>query len=134
METKICSKCGRELSLDNFGTRNKAKGTLRAECKECHSKYMKSKYQERKEIIQELKAQKTCAKCGDNRGYVLDFHHINPEDKVETVARLTSQTHDLSLVYNEVEKCIVLCANCHREFHYMQNKDKDLTLIDYLKK
>lgn len=41
METKICSKCGRELPIDQFNWRNKAKGTRRADCKECHSGYMK---------------------------------------------------------------------------------------------
>ena len=48
METKICTKCGRELPLDQFNWRDKAKGTRRADCKQCHSGYMKAKYQEKK--------------------------------------------------------------------------------------
>ena len=74
----------------------------------------------------------TCAKCGDNRGYVLDFHHINPEEKEETIARLTSNTSSLSKVYDEIKKCIVLCANCHREFHYLEKQKENFTLKDYL--
>ena len=45
METKKCSKCGKELPLSAFPWRNKSKGTYRADCKECHSNYMKQKYQ-----------------------------------------------------------------------------------------
>ena len=56
METKICTKCGRELSLDAFPWRNKTAGTRRADCKECHSAYMKNQYTLKKGIIEEQKA------------------------------------------------------------------------------
>lgn len=132
METKICSKCGRELPIDQFNWRNKAKGTRRADCKECHSGYMKMKYQEKKDIIQKLKAEVKCAKCGDCRGYVLDYHHINPEEKENNISRMTSNNYQLDKVYEEIKKCVVLCANCHREFHYLQTKNPSYTLKEYL--
>lgn len=133
METKICTKCGRELPIDQFNFRNKAKGTRRSECKECHTAYMKQKYQEKKNEIQELKSQYSCAKCGDKRGYVLDFHHLNPEEKENTIARMLSNRYELDKVYDEINKCIVLCANCHREFHYFQTLNSNLTIEEYLK-
>lgn len=133
METKICTKCGRELPLEKFGWRNKIKGQYRADCKECHSGYMKKKYQEKKELVQELKSQCSCAKCGDTRGYVLEYHHINPEEKEGTIARMTSSNYQLDKVYDEIKKCIVLCANCHREFHHLNNKNNDFLIEDYLK-
>lgn len=133
METKICTKCGRELPLENFGWRNKAKGQRRADCKECHSGYMKKKYQEKKEIIQELKSQCSCAKCGDSRGYVLEYHHKDPSVKENTIARMTSNNFNLDKVYQEIQKCVVLCANCHREFHYFNNKDKNFSIEEFLK-
>ena len=134
MQTKICTKCGKELPITQFNWRDKAKGTRRSECKYCHSAYMKQKYQQKKQIVQDLKSQYTCAKCGDSRGYVLDFHHIDPDKKEQTVARMTSNNYQLNKVYNEIQKCIVLCANCHREFHYLNNLNKDFTIEDYLKK
>ena len=39
--TKICTKCGKEKSLEDFHWRNKAQGTHRSECKECHNNHMK---------------------------------------------------------------------------------------------
>ena len=45
METKICTKCGRELPIDQFNWRDKSKGTRRADCKECHSNYMNLLFQ-----------------------------------------------------------------------------------------
>ena len=131
-KTKICSKCKRELPLSAFPWRDKTKGTYRAECKECHSNYMKQKYQQKKEEVQELKSQMACAKCGETRGYVLDFHHIDPKNKENTIARLTSNTSNINKVYDEIKKCIVLCANCHREFHYLQKRNENFTLNQYL--
>lgn len=116
------------MPITDFNWRNKEKGTRRSECKYCHSAYMKQKYQEKKEIVQEIKSNFSCAKCGDTRGYVLDFHHIEPNEKEATVARLTSNSSNLTKVYDEIKKCIVLCSNCHREFHYLQNKNNNFTI------
>ena len=131
METKICTKCGRELPLDAFPWRDKKKGTRRADCKECHSEYMKQQYAQKKSIIEEQKAQQKCAKCGESRGYVLDYHHLNPEEKETTIARMTSNKYKLEDIQKEVEKCIVLCANCHREFHHFE-KQNGITILEYL--
>lgn len=131
METKICTKCGKELPLDAFPWRDRKKGTRRADCKECHSKYMKQQYAQKKSIIEEQKAQQKCAKCGESRGYVLDYHHLNPEEKETTIARMTSNRYNLEDIQKEIEKCIVLCANCHREFHHFE-KQNGITILEYL--
>lgn len=130
METKICSKCGVEKPLEDFAYRDKTKGTRRAECKECISNRQKVKYHQQKQALNELKKQKTCVKCGESRFYLLDFHHIEPTTKVNTVARLSAHSSPKA-VYDEIEKCICLCANCHREFHWFQ-KENNITLEDYL--
>ena len=133
METKICTKCGKELPIEEFNWRDKAKGTRRSECKYCHTNYMKNKYQEKKQAIQELKSECSCAKCGDKRGYLLDYHHLNPKEKETTVARMTSNYYSLEKIQQEINKCIVLCANCHREFHYLE-KENGITIDEYLNK
>ena len=78
---------------------------------------MRKKYQENKDIISDMKANQGCVKCGDTRSYVLDYHHIDPTTKEGTIARMVSN-HYTSLnneTLEEIKKCVVLCANCHRE-------------------
>lgn len=132
METKICKKCGEEKNIEDFSFRDKTKGTRRCECKKCHSETVRLAYHKKKNEIRELKSQCTCAKCGDSRGYVLDYHHVNPEEKENNISRMTSHGASKEDIMNEISKCIVLCANCHREFHYFQEQDNNYTLTDYL--
>ena len=130
MNTKICTKCGKELPLTDFHWRNKAKGIKRSECKYCHNDYMNQKNAQNREIVHNLKQNSCCAKCGEKRWYVLDYHHINPEDKIKTIAKLmVHSSTDTTL--KEIDKCILLCRNCHAEFHYL-NQLNQLTLEEYL--
>lgn len=133
METKICTKCHKELPITDFNWRSKEKGTRRSECKYCHSNYMKQQYHKKKDMVDEIKIEHRCAKCGESRVYCLDFHHKNPEEKDGTIARLTSNTSNIASVLKEIEKCEVLCSNCHREFHYLEERD-GITLEQYLAK
>ena len=153
MNTKICTKCGQELPLEDFPFRDKTKGIRRANCKKCHNDYEKKyfiskerrkqssslqrlpsleKYQERKQMVTELKAQVKCAKCGEDRGYCLDYHHIDPATKKFTIAHYLANSTSMSLLEEEIKKCIVLCANCHREFHFLEGQDETLTLDRYI--
>ena len=45
---------------------------------------------------------------------------------------MTSNLYTLDKVYDEIKKCVVLCSNCHREFHYFNEKDNSFSLKDYL--
>lgn len=132
MQTKICTKCGRQLPIDQFYWRDKKTGRRRSECKDCHNGYVKQKYKERQQSVEELKSNLCCAKCGDKRGYLLDFHHLDPSQKDRTVSRMISNNASDQNIQNEINKCIVLCANCHREFHYFE-KYKGISLQEYLK-
>ena len=51
-----------------------------------------------------------CAACHHNRNTAaLEFHHIDPKTKGRRKSRMTIE---------EAEKCILLCANCPREYHF----------------
>lgn len=130
METKICTKCHQELPLNEFYSNGK--GGFRSECKNCHSKYVTKAYISRKEKVSEIKAEIGCQKCGEKRTYCLDFHHKDPSIKEATIARITSDNNHFDKIQEEIDKCIVLCANCHREFHHLQ-KLNDLTIEEYIK-
>ena len=133
METKICTKCGIEKPIEEYHWRDKSAGTRRSECKECHNKQVKSRYKENKQVIDNLKDGKSCIRCGYNECVeALDYHHIDPSTKINTVAKLATH-YNLKDRLAETEKCSLLCANCHRYFHYLKRQNHELTLIDFIK-
>ena len=68
----------------------------------------------RHEKISEIKMSRGCADCGYNaHAIALDFDHIN-DDKIDGVSRMVSKRRPWRDVLAEVEKCEVVCANCHR--------------------
>lgn len=70
-----------------------------------------------KEWFNEYKSTLKCSKCGFSHPAALDFHHTNPLEKEGDVARLKTMTNKKRIM-EEISKCIVLCANCHRIHHY----------------
>lgn len=58
-----------------------------------------------------------CNICGYNKtNSALEFHHINPKEKDYAIAS-KGTCHDLEKDLQEISKCILVCANCHREIH-----------------
>jgi hypothetical protein len=70
------------------------------------------------EWFEELKKEKCCYKCGFDHPAALDFHHRNPDDKLYEVALMPQWGISKKKILAEIEKCDVLCANCHRILHY----------------
>ena len=80
-------------------------------------------YEKNKKILQQLKSN-GCAICGYNKcDASLDFHHTNPKDKK---FQISSSALDLKTerVVNELNKCILLCRNCHGEIHFLEKNKK----------
>lgn len=76
----------------------------------------KNRYIRGKELVDSLK--KPCAKCGEDRKYIIDFHHIDPTTKLFEISKgQTGRSH--KKVIAEIEKCVCMCRNCHTEFHYL---------------
>jgi hypothetical protein len=85
-------------------------------------KIKRKRKQEIRKFIQDYKAEKGCERCPENAYYCLDFHHIEGEDKEFDLGR--SGGWSLKRIKEEIEKCIVLCANCHRKEHYRIEQQK----------
>lgn len=129
METKICTKCKLEKPISQFNKNISKKDGLQSECKQCHNSLYKQYYTTNKDkfrtnsfnrrnnikqFLNEIKI-KGCSMCDENDIACLDFHHIR--DKEYTISQLI-KTENFTKIKTEVEKCIVLCANCHRKLHY----------------
>jgi len=76
------------------------------------------------EYIQEAKKGKSCCKCGyDKHHAALEFHHIDPSTKVLEVAAMV-RTYGLEKIKEEIDKCILICSNCHRILHHEERQAK----------
>lgn len=77
-----------------------------------------------KEKLVEYKGGK-CEICGYNKCIVaLDFHHLDPKEKDFNVSSYSVMSYDK--LKDEVDKCILVCSNCHREIHYNEVKKKQI--------
>jgi hypothetical protein len=86
----------------------------RPRCKKCRSEAVARKRRRIKEQLVEERGGK-CALCGYRRCLgALHFHHVDPETKAFGIAH-RGFTRSLAAARVEVEKCVVLCSNCHAE-------------------
>ncbi len=59
-----------------------------------------------------------CGCCGyDKCQAAFDLHHVNPEDKEFSFGQIRANPKSWSKIVIELRKCVLLCANCHREVH-----------------
>lgn len=67
--------------------------------------------------VNSIKEARGCKVCGITHPACLDFHHRNPDEKTMAVSELIRHSK-FDDALSEVEKCDVLCANCHRVLHW----------------
>lgn len=84
------------------------------------SKVAKNIIERNKQRLIELKSILCCSECGENRSACLDFHHIDRSTKSYTIAHMITRKFSWEKILEEIDKCIVLCANCHRVLHAEQ--------------
>lgn len=116
-KVKKCSSCKQELSLENFysnGYQPNGNKKYKSKCKKCQNKTLK----ERKiALLELLEIPCECVLCKYSKcKEALEFHHVDPDKKEYSISELRS--HSKSTIVKELEKCILVCANCHREIHY----------------
>jgi hypothetical protein len=128
---KICSKCKLKKEESDFHTRSR--GGLYSHCKMCQREYTKNHYNQNKpyylkkaktysdkliEWYRELKKTLRCSKCGENHPATLEFNHRDPSEKVKEVSIMVARGWGKRKILKEIEKCSILCANCHRIMHW----------------
>ena len=69
----------------------------------------------------------SCALCPENDEIALDFHHLDPTEKELCAHDMVSNGIGWKQVVAEIEKCICLCANCHRKVHKHKSWAKRIT-------
>jgi len=114
-----CKLCRRKKTRENYH-KNKEKWNI------THNKTRDIK---KNKIIEFKQNSNGCEKCGEKRYYLLDFHHLNNSEKIFQIAQ--GEQKGWNKIEQEIKKCILLCSNCHREFHH-QEKQKGITIEEYL--
>lgn len=77
--------------------------------------------QRRKDLknwFKEYKSSLRCSVCTENDVACMDFHHTDPSKKEFSIAIALASGFSKERILKEIEKTVVLCANCHRKFHY----------------
>ncbi|WP_198665672.1 homing endonuclease associated repeat-containing protein [Haloprofundus halophilus] len=59
-----------------------------------------------------------CSNCSEHHPACLDFHHLNPETKEKSISKMITYGYGKARLREEIEKCELLCANCHRKLHH----------------
>lgn len=134
METKICSSCKLEKNKEEFNKRSSSKDGLGSYCKLCNKDKLKQHYHNNKEYyysksknhskkiqdwFNEFRKTLSCIKCNESRWWVLDFHHRNPQDKDGNISSMIMK-NSKEKILQEIDKCDILCSNCHRDIHYQE--------------
>lgn len=114
-EYKYCPSCKKQCNIEDFYQR-RGKPNDSTYCKKCTSVQTLNRMQKLKKQMVDYKGG-CCSICGYNK-YVgaLEFHHLNPKEKDFNLAHMKKYTFN-DKVKNELDKCVLVCSNCHREIH-----------------
>ena len=80
----------------------------------------KNIHDEKRKKLAEYKKTLKCENCGENHPATLDFHHPDPNKKDMAVSKMIAAKKKWEDIEKEINKCMVLCANCHRKLHYTE--------------
>lgn len=140
---KEISARGREKHRDEIRQRNR-EFYERTKNDPSHIAAIKANYEKHKDKWHEQDRNKRkefnakwkhpCEKCGEERLYLIQFHHIDPSTKLFCIGANSTAKQD-DVLEAEVKKCVCLCSNCHDEFHYFYGsnpKDPIAALKEYL--
>jgi hypothetical protein len=125
-----CGRCREEKSLEEFAWRRKERGQRDNYCRPCRAAYKQEHYKaHRRRYIDQAQVRKRataaeriaylvaylrehpCADCGEADPVVLEFDHLR--DKKFNISK-GIRDRNWQCVLDEIAKCEVVCANCHR--------------------
>ena len=113
---KYCPKCETNIPIDDFynkSTKESKKINGFGYCKTCINKSTVERQRQLKQKCIDYKGGK-CLVCGyDKYPGALEFHHINPKEKDYAISRFKNRKFES--IQSELDKCVLLCSNCHKE-------------------
>ena len=124
---KTCNNCNKNLPLTEFysnGKTNTGKIKYKPSCKSCENSSRKDKFHSYiLDYLNSLNKKYECSNCSyTNVPGSLDFHHLDDFDKEFEISRVSRSASLETFIYTiipELNKCILLCPNCHRLEHLL---------------
>lgn len=122
----ICKETKDETEFNRKGTgfQNKCRGCSKLLAKKhyaANKNYYVAKNTRLKKqthrMYKELKLKLKCVRCGMNEPSCLDFHHRDAAKKDFNIAAAFGWGYGWKRIQEEIDKCVTLCANCHRMLH-----------------
>jgi predicted HNH restriction endonuclease len=110
-----CTKCFCLLTDETGFKRKTRKSGYQSMCRSCFNEYTVERWRQRKlEAIKYMGGE--CKECGYKKYFgALEFHHLDPSTKEASWNKI--RLWEWSKITEELDKCVLLCANCHREVH-----------------
>lgn len=154
MVNRKCSKCGETKELSKFYQRKTHRsGKYYEVCKECfkirgriyyhqnHERQLhlallrKKRYREERKLWLEKIKDRPCKDCGVKYPpYVMDFDHTNGKIKIASISWLAlHNTANLETIKSEIEKCDLVCSNCHRIRTHRRLKTRSAEVANVVK-
>jgi hypothetical protein len=127
MGEKRCCTCGEIKPLDEFNRLRRAKDGRQPRCRQCHKDWHDEHKEHHNALIHartrrirgelaqrivDYLMEHPCVDCGEPNPVVLEFDHLR--DKVDNVSGLVRRLTSWQAIEDEMLKCEVVCANCHR--------------------
>jgi L-lactate utilization protein LutB len=82
--------------------------------------------QELRQWLRQYKSKLCCIKCGESHPACLQFHHRDRENKSFGIGSFIGRTHlSIKRLKKEIDKCDVLCGNCHAILHWREMHSDD---------
>lgn len=130
MSLKWCKDCQSDKPVAKFYKDVRNKDGLMSSCRSCHlQKVKRNRRKNRKQkkeyqanyrarlrvFIDDLKEDTPCADCGVvYHPRVMDFDHLPEFDKRYTISKMVQMQCKIETILEEIAKCELVCANCHR--------------------
>jgi hypothetical protein len=125
---KTCTGCSTEKDSGEFNKRKDSKSGLSSRCKTClkgdrkkygHYKDISNARRRRNKSLNRDKYQdflltQSCKDCSEDNPVVLEFDHTNPSIKSYNVSQMVHDNMTWNSIKKEIDKCEVVCANCHK--------------------
>lgn len=139
MQTKTCNKCGEEKDLSSFHPNKSCSFGVVGTCRVCTNKRVEVWGRKNRKRLNETANARNirrkreavnhfgdrCHDCGGSyQDFQYDFHHLDPTKKDVNPSKALANNN-----WAELEKCVMVCANCHRARHHFMrvaNKVKEI--------